>query len=404
MTNVSLFSQILSIIPRPIFNSAVRKYGTDKHSKGINSWTHLVSMLFCHFARAHSVRDISNGLRSITGNANHLGIQKKIPSRSSISYINEHRDWQMFREFYMNLKEYLQKDGKYLQRKHFKFINKKIYMLDSTVINLCLKIFKWATYRNQKGAIKLHTLLDYDGCMPTYIFMTAGNKSDVKHARIMSLPKDSVVVMDRGYQSFKLFWEWTTSQIYFVTRLKETINYNIIAENDLPKEGAEHIMKDEIIEPTETESRKEYPGQLRRIAVYDQKQNRTIVLLTNNFSWTAETVAELYKQRWSVEIFFKELKQHLKINSFIGTSENAMWIQIWTALITILLLKYLKEKAKYGWNLSNLISFLRINLFVKTDLDYWLDKPFWPQNEEIRQEEQLTFYQMWGINPEIVST
>lgn len=399
MTNVSLFSQILQIIPRPIFNTVVRQYKTDKHSKGINSWTHLVSMLFCHFARAHSVRDISNGLRSITGNANHLGIQKKIPSRSSVSYINEHRDWQMFREFYIKLKEHLQSDGKYLQRKKFKDIDRKIYMLDSTVINLCLKIFKWATYRNQKGAIKLHTLLDFDGCMPSYLHMTAGRQSDVKHARIMTLPKDSVVVMDRGYQHFKMFWEWTKNNIFFVTRLKDGINYTTVAENDIP-EDAQHIMKDELIEPTESESKKEYPGQLRRIAVYDAKQNRTIVLLTNNLSWTAATVAELYRQRWRVEIFFKELKQHLKINSFIGTSENAMWIQIWTALITILLLRYLKEKAKFNWNLSNLINFLRINLFVKTDLDYWLNKPFWPQDEEVRKDEQLSFYQMWGINPE----
>lgn len=398
MANVTLFCQILQQIPRPIFNTIVKKYQTDKHAKGINSWTHLVSMLFCHFAKANSVRDISNGLRSITGNANHLGIQKKIPSRSSVSYINGHRDWQMFREVYFQLKEYLQKDGKLLQRKQFHFIDRKIYMLDSTIINLCLRIFSWATYRNQKGAIKLHTMLDYDGCLPSYVFMTAASQSDVRHSGYMQVPSHSVIVMDRGYQSFKMFWDWTQQDIFFVTRLKEKINYVSIEEKELPSDTSGNILKDEIIEPAEESSRKEYPNKLRRVAVYDAEQKRTIIILTNNFSWTAETVAELYKQRWSIEIFFKELKQNLKIKSFIGTNENAMWIQIWTAMITMLLLRYMKEKAKYVWNLSNLIAFIRINLFVKMDLQLWLDKPFWPQNEELRKEEQLNLFDSLGFD------
>jgi hypothetical protein len=391
MVNVTLFSQILQYIPRSLFSSVVNKYQTDKHSKGINSWTHLVTMLFFHFAKTNSVRDTSNGLRSITGNANHLGIQKMVPSRSSISYINEHRNWQMFRELYLLMKEFFQKDGLYLQRKKFKEISRKIYMLDSTVITLCLKVFDWATYRNQKGAIKLHTLLDYDGCLPTYVCMTAGSQSDVRHSQYMILPAHSVVVMDRGYQSFRMYWQWTERDIYFVTRLKETISYRRLGEKGLPIDSAGNIMKDEIIELKEEETKKDYPNQLRRVAVYDDKQDRTIIILTNNFSWTAETVAELYKQRWSIEIFFKELKQHLKIKSFIGTNENAMWIQIWTAMITMLLLRYMREIAKYSWNLSNLVGFIRINLFVKMDLMLWLDKPFWPQNQESSRQELLEF-------------
>jgi hypothetical protein len=391
MVNVTLFSQILQYIPRGKFSSVVQKYQTDKHSKGINSWTHLVTMLFFHFAKTNSVRDTSNGLRSITGNANHLGIQKMVPSRSSISYINEHRNWQMFRELYLQLKEDFQRDGLYLQRKKFKEISRKIYMLDSTVITLCLKVFDWATYRNQKGAIKLHTLLDYDGCLPTYVCMTKGSQSDVKHSQYMILPAHSVVVMDRGYQSFRMYWQWAERDIYFVTRLKETINYISLEERELPIGSAENIMKDEIIELKEEDTKKDYPDKLRRVAVYVKEQNRIIIILTNNFSWTAETVAELYKQRWSIEIFFKELKQHLKIKSFIGTNENAMWIQIWTAMITMLLLRYMREIAKYSWNLSNLVGFIRINLFVKMDLLLWLNKPFWPQNHEPNMQEQLQF-------------
>ena len=391
MVNVTLFSQILQYVPRSLFSSVVQKYQTDKHSKGINSWTHLVTMLFFHFAKTNSVRDTSNGLRSITGNANHLGIQRMVPSRSSISYINEHRNWQMFRELYLQLKEVFQKDGLYLQRKKFKEISRKIYMLDSTVITLCLKVFDWATYRNQKGAIKLHTLLDYDGCLPTYVCMTAGSQSDVRHSQYMILPAHSVVVMDRGYQSFRMYRQWTERDIYFVTRLKETIHYKSLEERELPGDSGENIMKDEIIELKEEETKKDYPDKLRRVAVYVKEQDRTIIILTNNFSWTAETVAELYKQRWSIEIFFKELKQHLKIKSFIGTNENAMWIQIWTAMITMLLLRYMREIAKYNWNLSNLVGFVRINLFVKMDLMLWLNKPFWPQNQKENRQELLEF-------------
>ena len=172
--------------------------------------------------------------------------------------------------------------------------------------------------------------------------------------------------------------------------MKEKIHYRSVEELEL-LDGADHILKDEIIELKEADTAKDYPGKLRRIVVYDAEQNRTIVLLTNNFSWTAAVVAELYKQRWRVEIFFKELKQNLKIKSFIGTNENAMWIQIWTAMITMLLFRFMQETAKYKWHLSNLITFIRLNLFVKMGLRVWLDKPFWAQNEQVRKDEQLHF-------------
>lgn len=396
MVNVTLFSQILELLPRSIFTQSVTAFKTDKHTKGINSWTHLVCMLFCHLGKAHSLRDITFGLRSITGNASHLGIQKKIPCRSSLSYINDHRDWQMFRDFYFRLKDHFQQETPFLRRKKFKTIKRKIYMLDSTVISLCLKVFDWAVYQHEKGAIKLHTLLDYDGCLPSYLHMTAGSQNDGRHARYMTLPTKSVVVMDRGYQSFRMFQEWTDRDIFFVTRFKEKINYRSCGERELPENRAGHILRDEVIELTEEESCKAYPGKLRRIAVYNKEQKKDIVLLTNNLSWTAATVAELYKQRWSIEIFFKELKQHLKIKSFIGVNENAMWIQIWTALITILLLRVMREKATYAWNLSNLVAFLRFNLFSKIDLRLWLDKPIWSPEEEVHQFEQLNIFGAGG--------
>lgn len=380
MKNITLFSQILQQIDRNIFHKAVEQYQTDKHSKGINSWTHLTAMLFCHISKAQSIREITNGLLSASGDLNHLGIQGKSPSRSSLSYINEHRDWRMFREFYFLLKENLQDKG-HLKREKFKKIKRKIYMLDSTVISLCLKVFDWAKYRQEKGAIKLHTLLDYDGCMPSYLFMTEGRQADVKHAQYMLLPKKSVVVADRGYQDFSMLYDWDKNDIYFVIRLKKSINHEMIKEFPLKESDNNKILKDELIRLTEEETKERYPKEIRRVAVYDEKNKKTIELITNNLTWTASTIAELYKQRWMIETFFKELKQHLKIKSFIGTNENAMWIQIWTALITLLLLRYLKEIAKYAWSLSNLIAFLRMNLFVKIILMEWLNNPFKPPED-----------------------
>ena len=392
MKNITLFSQILQQIDRNIFQKSVSKYQTDKHNKGINSWTHLTAMLFCHLSKSQSIREITNGLLSASGNLNHMGIQGKCPSRSSLSYINEHRDWRMFREFYFLLKEDLQ-NKEHLGRKKFKKIKRKIYLLDSTVISLCLKVFDWAKYRQEKGAIKLHTLLDYDGCMPSYLFMTEGRQSDIKHAQYMTLPKKSVVVADRGYQDFSMLFNWDKNNIYFVIRLKKSINHKMIKELPVNKNDDDKILKDEMIMLTESGTNNDYPKAIRRVVVYDKTNDKVIELITNNLTWTASTIAELYKQRWMVEIFFKELKQHLKIKSFIGTNENAMWIQIWTALISLLLLRYLKEIAKYNWSLSNLIAFLRMNLFVKILLKEWLDNPFKPPEDlSFNSRQQILFF------------
>ena len=373
--NLTLFSQLLQEVSRKEFRKSVNLYQTDKHSKGINSWTHLVTMLFLHLAKANSIREVTNGLKSITGNLNHLGIEHKTPSKSSLSYINGHRDWHMFREFYFSLKNELQGRG-YLKRKMFNEIDKKIYLLDSTVISLCIKIFDWAKYRKQKGAVKLHTLLDYDGLMPSYLFMTKGSQSDVKHAQYMTMPKGSVIVADKAYEDFKMLYSWDKDDIDFVLLLKKSINYNSIVERELPTDNEQNILIDEEIELTEEKTYNNYPKKLRRITLFDEKNNRTLEFITNNFIWTATTIAELYKQRWQIEIFFKELKSHLKIKSFIGTNENAMFIQIWTALIAILLIKYMKLRSQVNWSLSNLIAMLRFNLFTYRDLWKWLQNPY----------------------------
>ena len=373
MSNITLFSQIIQSLNRISFNKLVSKHQTDKHSKGFNSWSHLISMLFCQFAKSQSVRDISNGLRSATGNLNHLGLSKS-PSKSTVSYQNKHREWKLFKDYYFELLNSL---GKEVGFKQVKFrIKSKIFLLDSSTISLCLSLFDWAKYKTQKGAVKLHTLLDYDGNLPAYVNITDGKTADNKGAYDIPLLKRSVIVADRFYNDFSLLHVWDSKGVFFVVRHKENLKFKCIKENELPKENHQHILIDEMIELTGAGSKKKYSGKLRRVAVWDEENEQTIEIITNQMSWTANTISELYKSRWQIEIFFREIKQLLHIKSFIGTSQNAVMIQIWTALITILMLKYMKAKAKYKWHLSNLVAFIRLNLFVKIDLNIWLDKPF----------------------------
>ncbi len=268
--------------------------------------------------------------------------------------------------------------------------------MDSTTISLCLSLYDWARFRKKKGAIKLHTLLDYDGCLPVYINMTDGKVHDAKAVKELSLPKDAVVVADRAYVDFQTLWRWHQGGSYFVVRLKESVKFNRLKEKPLPDRRHEHILVDEYIELSESTTYAKYPRKLRRVVVYDPEQDRTIELITNHFYWTANTIGELYKARWEIEIFFKEIKQLLKIKSFLGTTPNAVLIQIWTAMITILILKYLRACASYSWCLSNMVAFLRLNLFVKFDLRRLLDNPFEPPGGQNNPQPAQGVLFEWG--------
>lgn len=373
MSNITLFSQIIAKIDRTIFKKIVTEKQTDKGCKGFDSWTHLVSMLFCHFAKSTSVRDISNGLRSATGNLNHLGVNR-VPSKSSISYQNKRRDADLFKDLYYSLLHSLGQQAS-LKRVKLK-IKVPVYLLDATVVSLCLSVFDWATFRTKKGAIKMHTLLDYDGKLPVYVNITEGSVGDNKGAYDIPLEKGSVIVADRYYNDFPMLNVWDSKGVYFVIRHKSNLAYNRIKERELPDNTAQHVLIDEEIELTNPQSKTKYPKTIRRVVVWDEQNQQTIELITNNFDWAAQTIGDLYKSRWEIEVFFRDIKQLLHIKTFIGTSKNAVMIQIWTALITILILKVMKAMAKYGWHLSNLVAFIRLNIFVKIDLQKWLDSPF----------------------------
>lgn len=373
MLNITLFSQIIKKLEKSRFKKLINSHQSDKHQKGFDSWSHLVSMLFCQFAKSQSLRDISNGLRSATGNLNHLGMLKA-PSKSTLSYQNKNRSWELFRDYYYVLLESLGQQA-HFKRTNFK-IKSKIFLLDATTISLCLSLFDWAKYKTNKGAVKMHTLLDYDGHLPAYVNITDGKTADNKGAYDLPLLKGSVIVADRFYNDFSLLKVWDSNGVYFVVRHKDNIRFKTLKELELPEKRHQHILKDEIIELTGLKTKEKYPKSLRRVALWDDKNQQTIEVITNQMSWTANTITELYKARWEVEIFFRDIKQQLHIKSFIGTSQNAVMIQIWTALITILILKALKTQAKHAWYLSNLVAFIRLNLFVKVDLHKWLDNPF----------------------------
>jgi hypothetical protein len=382
----SLFNQLLQHFPRTEFGALVKKNEAEKGAKGFGCWTQLVSMLFCQLAHADSLREICNGLGCCLGKLVHLGIAKA-PNKSTLSYANEHRPAQLYEDlFYTALNRFRDEEGLGQRKKKFRFKN-KLLSLDSTTISLCLKLFPWAKFRRAKGGVKAHVLLDHDEYLPRYVLITEAKRSDVKMADAFTLNPGSIVAMDRGYNDYGLFFKWTTEEIYFVTRLKENAAYEVVEECEVPQDR--NIRSDQLIRLTGVQAQRDCPCLLRRVVVWDPVNEREIVLLTNLIAFGATTIAAIYKDRWEIELIFKALKQNLKVKSFVGTSENALRIQIWTALIAILLLKWLHHLSKAKWSLSNLASMLRLNLFTYRDLRTWLDDPF--ETPPLQPEtEQLT--------------
>lgn len=369
----SLFNQLLHHFPRLEFGSWVQKHEAERAAKGFDCWTQFVSMLFCQLGHADSLREICNGLSCCLGKLVHLGIVKA-PNKSTLSYANEHRPAALYQElFYTVLARFRTQEQLGMRKRQFRFKN-KLLSLDSTTISLCLSLFPWAKFRRAKGGVKAHVLLDHDDYLPRYVLLTAGRASDVRIAHHFDLPPGSIVAVDRGYNDFRLFARWMAGGVFFVTRPMHHIAYAVVESRPLPQNS--NIRSDEIIRLSSKMARQTFKHLLRRIAVWDADQEREIVLLTNHFDFGATTIAKIYKDRWEIELFFKALKQNLKIKSFVGTTENALHIQIWTALIAMLLLKWLHHLSQANWSLSNLATMLRLNLFTYRDLRNWLHNPF----------------------------
>jgi hypothetical protein len=342
-------------------------------------------MLFCQLGRAHSLREICNGLSSCEGKLSHLGIDEA-PKRSSLAYANEHRNWELYQKLFFLLLERCRQSAPF--NKKFRFKN-KLVSLDSTVIDLCVSLFDWAKFRRTKGAIKLHLVLDHDGYLPCFCVMTEGKVHDVKIAQQLSFEAGTVVVDDRGYNDYRLFAKWIEEDVYFVTRMKDNALYTVVVDRPVPQNRS--VLKDQIIWLSGSGAWDKCPYVLRRVEVWDAEKEQALVFLTNHYDFGATTISALYKERWQIELFFKALKQNLKIKTFVGTSPNAVKIQVWTALIAILILRYLQLKSKYSWSLSNLVALLRMNLFTYRDLWAWLNQPFGTPHlgEALPQQEIL---------------
>ena len=384
--SVSVFAQLISMINRKKFAISVAELEAEKSSKGFRSWEQLVCMLFCHLASVDSLREICGGLASSMGKMVHLGINR-VPKRSTLSYANAHRPWQLFENVFYDL---LGEANLYAvkQKRRFNFKN-PLVSIDASTIDLCLSMFDWAKFRRAKGAVKLHLMLNHQGYLPSWALITTGKVHEVKVAQMLEFTPGTIVAMDRGYIDYELLDRWTKAGVYFVTRAKSNMKYTVVKSRKLPNRG--NVLKDEEIVLDGYYSSKKCTVTLRRVVVWDAEKEREIVLLTNHMGFAASTIGNIYKERWQIELFFKAIKQNLKLKTFVGTSENAVKIQIWTALISILLLKILQMRSRVGWSLSNLSAMLRFNLMAYRDLWGWLNKPHYEFCQNPPNNRRLLF-------------
>lgn len=370
---ISMFAQLVEWMGCHLeFNNLVHKYQSDKAAKGLTTWSQFIAMLFCQLTGADSLREISDGLYSCMGKLNHLGA-KAVP-RSTLSYANSKRPYKLYEELYYIL---LRKFRHEFQGRLGERFTKPVYSLDSTTISLCLRLFEWAQHRRRKGGIKLHTLLNNDTGLPEVMVETNAKVSDIKGAReiLDNLTPSSIVVMDRGYNDYALFKKLSDKNVIFVTRLKENAKHSPLRNGLIEKDpdGRWGLYE---MSFTGTTARKHCADtRFRVVQWFDEQSNRWFEFLTNSNELSAKEVADLYKERWQIELFFKKIKQNLVIKSFVGTTENAVMTQIWTAAIAILMLELMKRRSAYPWTFCRLARYFRLNLMTCKCLKDWLNQP-----------------------------
>jgi len=391
----SIFSQVLRLFSRGEFEKAVKEHKAERHARGFTSWGQFMAMLFCQLGRAHSLREICGGLACCEGQLKHLGVPVA-PKKSTLAYANAHRPWQLYQAVFEQTlgkcRELVASQGG--RKKKFRFKN-KLMSLDGSIIDLSVSMFDWAKFRQTKGAIKLHLLLDHDGYLPSFGVVTEGKTSEIKVARTLRFDPGTILAIDRGYVDYEWFRELTQEEVYFVTRMKEKAVYEVKEELEVPKDR--NVVSDQIIYFPRLRREGEEPVLFRRVEIWDKDKQEPIVFLTNLLEFGATTIAAIYKDRWQVELFFKALKQTLKVKTFVGTSANAVKTQVWTALIAMLVLKYLQLKSKFSWSLSNLAALLRQQLFFYRDLYVWLDDPYQapPALVGLHDDAQLSLAITW---------
>ncbi len=356
----TVFSQLLKLIPRHEFETLSKQHHSGRSFRKASRWSQFVTMAMGQLSGRNSLRDIVENISAQTHRLYHLGSAKL--SRSNLSRINENKPCTLYEALFEKL---LGRCQGVSPDHNFRFKN-PLYSLDASTIDLCLAVFPWAKFRTSKAAVKLHVGLNHAGYLPEFVTLTEGRKHDVTVGRILKFPKGSVVVMDKAYNDYSWYKQLTDNGIFFVTRLKANAKYAVVKRCEVLK--SKGLTSDQTIEFTGLQTAKKCPVPLRRIGYRDLETGKHYVFLTNNFKLAAKTIADIYKARWQVELFFKWIKQNLKIKSFVGTSKNAVMTQIWIALCIYLLLAFLRFQSKLTKSMQQILRLLQLNLFEKRDL------------------------------------
>jgi len=359
----TIFSQIMDYLPAYEFRQCVERYSGNYKIKSFSCWDQFLSMAFAQFTYRESLRDIQACLRAARQKTYHMGIRGKI-SRNTLAHANQTRDWRIYADFAQTL---IKKARLLYANDSFGIeLDQTIYALDATTIDLCLSLFPWAVFRKRKGAVKLHMLLDLQGNIPTVAFITNGKVHEVKILDKLHIEAGAIYIMDRGYLDYARLYKIHQSAAYFVTRAKSNFSFQRLYSQKIDK--ATGLKCDQVITLHGYYSKKDYPERLRRIVCYDAKGKKKLVFLTNNFTLPALTITEIYHKRWQIELFFKWIKQHLRIKAFYGTSENAVKTQIWIAISVYILVAIIKKQLNLEQSLYTILQIVSVALFEKMPL------------------------------------
>jgi len=383
-----VFAQLTSYLPIKAFRRCVKKYRGDHKVKSFSCWDQFLCMAFAQLTYRESLRDIESCLRSLRNKLYHMGMRCKV-SRSTLADANEKRDWRIYAEFAQILihqARVLYRDDDFGLE-----LSDMVYALDSTTIDLCLSVFPWAIFRARKGAVKLHTLLDLRGSIPSFIWITHGKFHDVNILDELIPEPGAIYLMDRAYIDFARLYVFHRSQAFFIIRTKSNFSFRRIYSH--PVDKATGLICDQTIVLSGFYTSKDYPEKLRRIKFYDKEHNRTLVFLTNNFTLPALTICQLYKYRWKVELFFKWIKQHLRIKAFYGTTENAVKTQIWIAISVYVLVAIVKKQLKLDISLYTFLQILSVTLFEKVNILQLVTETDY-ETEQTQLTNQLTLFEL----------
>ena len=383
-----VFAQLFDILPKYEFDKCVSRYQGNSRIKGFTCWIQFLAMSFGQLTNRESLRDTVNCLSAHQKKFYHLGINFAV-SRSTLADANENRNWQVYADFAQIL--LAKARPLYLHNDFGLEIENTVYALDATTIDLCLNVFWWAKFRKAKAAVKLHTLLDLRGNLPTFIHITDGKMHDVNILDELVFEPLAIYLMDKGYLDFARLFRINSASAFFVTRAKTNLAFKRLYSKKVDKTLG--LRCDQTIKLTTHHSSKAYPENLRRVKYYDKEQGKMYVFLTNNFEITAMEVALLYKHRWKIELFFKWIKQHLKIKTFWGETENAVKTQIWIAVCTYLMVAIAKKELKIERNLYEILQIISVSIFDKTQLNQLLNECRL-QNSEVELSKQLNIFDL----------